>query len=79
MAPIVALLGHNGTVGSDLLPYLINSHTKGSLKLVILYRPSSDLSKISSDEGVEKRVMKLKDGEKEKIRATVKDLELSCK
>lgn len=76
MAPIVALLGHNGTVGSNLLPYLINAHAKGSLKLVILYRPSSDLSKIPSDEGIEKRVIELKDGEKEKIRATVKDLEV---
>ncbi|KIR77072.1 hypothetical protein I305_06046 [Cryptococcus gattii E566] len=75
MAPIVALLGHNGTVGSNLLPYLINAHTKGSLKLVILYRPSSDLSKIPSDEGIEKRVIELKDGETENIRVTVKDLE----
>lgn len=76
MAPIVALLGHNGTVGSNLLPYLINAHTKGSLKLVILYRPSSDLSKIPSDEGIEKRVIELKDGETEKTRVTVKDLEV---
>ncbi|XAO24060.1 hypothetical protein I312_102850 [Cryptococcus bacillisporus CA1280] len=44
MAPIVALLGHNGT--------------------------------IPSDEGIEMRVIELKDGKKEKIRATVEDLEV---
>ncbi|OWZ74143.1 hypothetical protein AYX14_00364 [Cryptococcus neoformans] len=76
MAPVVALIGHNGTVGNNLLPYLVEAHKKGSIKLVILHRSSSDLSKVPSDAGIEKRIVELEDGKIDSIKAAVKDLEV---
>ena len=76
MSPVVALIGHNGTVGNNLLPYLVEAHKKGSIKLVILHRPSTELSKIPSDVGIEKRIVELEDGKIDSIKAAVKDLEV---
>lgn len=76
MSPIVALIGHNGTVGENILPYLVEAHKKGSIKLVILHRPNSDLSKIPSDAGIEKRIIELEEGKINTIKAVVKDLEV---
>lgn len=76
MSPIVALIGHNGTVGENILPYLVDAHKKGSIKLVILHRPNSDLSKIPSDTGIEKRIIELEEGKVDAIKAVVKDLEV---
>ncbi|XAO22688.1 hypothetical protein I312_101461 [Cryptococcus bacillisporus CA1280] len=76
MSPIVALIGHNGTVGENILPYLVDAHKKGSIKLVILHRPNSDLSKIPSDAGIEKRIIELEEGKVDAIKAVVKDLEV---
>lgn len=76
MSPIVALIGHNGTVGENILPYLVDAHKKGAIKLVILHRPNSDASKIPSDAGIEKRIIELEEGKIDAIKAVVKDLEV---
>lgn len=55
MAPTVALLGASGQLGSNILAGLVTQHDKGSLKLVVLHRASSDTSRIPAS--VEKRVL----------------------
>ncbi|WVQ74178.1 hypothetical protein IAR50_003772 [Cryptococcus sp. DSM 104548] len=75
MSPItVGLLGHTGTVGSALFTPLYEAHKKGDLKLVILHRPSSDISKVPSD--VDKRVVELEESKVDAIKDATKDLEV---
>ncbi|WVQ79531.1 hypothetical protein IAT38_001630 [Cryptococcus sp. DSM 104549] len=73
MSPItVGLIGSNGIVGSNFLPYLATAHKEGKIKLTVLHREGSDLSKVP--EGVEKRVLDLDGGKADK--SVVGDLEV---
>ncbi|WWC90092.1 uncharacterized protein L201_005025 [Kwoniella dendrophila CBS 6074] len=70
----VGLLGFTGTVGAATLGPLIKAHEESKLNLVILYRESSDLSKLPSDIDLQKRVVYLDEQGTEKTREAVKDL-----
>ncbi|WWD15959.1 hypothetical protein CI109_100383 [Kwoniella shandongensis] len=74
MSPTVGLYGFTGTVGSAILPALVKVHQEGKIKLVILHRESTDLSKLPKDAKLETRVVDLSDAGKEKNKAAVKDL-----
>ncbi|WVQ98679.1 hypothetical protein IAU59_005810 [Kwoniella sp. CBS 9459] len=74
MAPVVALLGYSGTVGSSLLPELLEQNKQGNIKLVVLYREGSDVSKIPSD--VEKREVQLDEAGLEKNKKAVEGVEV---
>jgi hypothetical protein len=54
MANTVALLAPTGLLGSQLLPVLAAKHKQGVIRLIVLHRATSDVSKVPSD--VEKRV-----------------------
>lgn len=68
----VGVLGHTGRVGSQLVKNLIEYHQQGKVKLVVLHRPSSDISALP--EGVETRVIELAKDEPEKHLEAVKGL-----
>lgn len=73
MSPtIVGILGHTGRVGSQITKNLINYQAQGLIKLVILHRPSSNISGLPS--GVETRVVELEKEEPEKHFDAIKDL-----
>ncbi|OCF36541.1 hypothetical protein I317_00718 [Kwoniella heveanensis CBS 569] len=74
MAPIVALLGFTGTVGSHLLPELIEQNKQGNIRLIVLYREGSDLNKIPSD--VEKREVQLDEAGLEKNKKAIEGVEV---
>ncbi|WRT67071.1 uncharacterized protein IL334_004037 [Kwoniella shivajii] len=75
MAPIVVgFVGSAGTVGKSTLPYLLEQDKAGKIKLVILHREGSDLSKIPQE--VEKRVVQLDENGSEQNKAAVEGLEV---
>ncbi|WVW83156.1 hypothetical protein I302_105174 [Kwoniella bestiolae CBS 10118] len=77
MSPVlVGLLGFTGTVGSALLPPLIEAHKSNKIDLVILHRESSNTSQIPSDLGITFRAVQLDDKGEKKNREAVKDLEV---
>ncbi|WVW83169.1 hypothetical protein I302_105187 [Kwoniella bestiolae CBS 10118] len=55
----LGLIGHNGHIGSALLPFLLDANEKGKIHLVILHRPSSDLGVIPTK--IERRIIRLDD------------------
>ncbi|WVQ74179.1 hypothetical protein IAR50_003773 [Cryptococcus sp. DSM 104548] len=75
MSPVtVGLLAHTGTVGAALFTPLYEAHKRGDVKLVILHRPSSDVSKVPA--GVDKRIVELEESKVDAIRGATKDLEV---
>ncbi|WVF72249.1 hypothetical protein IAT40_007061 [Kwoniella sp. CBS 6097] len=74
MAPIVAHLGYTGTVGSHLLAELIEQNKQGNIKLIVLYREGSDLSKIPSN--VERREVQLDEAGLEKNKKAIEGVEV---
>jgi len=69
----VGILGHNGLVGAALIPSLVKAHQANQLKLVVLHRATSDVSKIPS--GIEKRVIDLAAGV-DAIKSVVKGINI---
>lgn len=55
MTNTIAIRGHDGNVGKHVLPHLIKAHQEGHIRLVVLHRPTSDVSKIPS--GIELRAI----------------------
>ena len=53
----IGIMGHNGRIGAALSALLVKAHQAARIKLVVLHRSSSDISKIPS--GIEKRVIDL--------------------
>ena len=68
----VGVLGHTGRVGSHLVKHLIEYHRQGKVKLVILHRPSSNISNLPK--GVETRMVDLTKDEPDKHLEAVKGL-----
>jgi hypothetical protein len=70
----VGLINHNGQLGSAVMSALAPHAQKGDIKLVVLHRPSSDLSKVPH--GVETRVLDLEKGDKAELKEAVKGLNI---
>lgn len=70
----VGLLGINGNLGSVLFKHLLSAHQAKRLTLVVLHRPSSDLSSVP--QGVETRALDLDKGDKEALQKAVKGLQV---
>lgn len=68
----IGVLGHTGRIGSQVVKHLIKYHQQGKIRLVILHRPSSNISNLPED--VETRVIKLDKDEPEKHFEAVKGL-----
>ncbi|KAK8869766.1 hypothetical protein IAR55_000334 [Kwoniella newhampshirensis] len=74
MSPTVGFFGTTGTVGSALLPELVKANKDGKIKLVILHRESTDLSKLPKE--LETRVLDLSEAGLEKNKAALKDFDV---
>ncbi|WWD18235.1 hypothetical protein CI109_102685 [Kwoniella shandongensis] len=79
MSPIkVGLVGFNGSIGSAILAALVAVHKEKKIKLVLLHRESTELSKIAKyvDADMEKRVLALSEEGREKDEVALKDLQV---
>lgn len=70
----VGILGINGNLGSHLFRHLVAAHDAGKLEVVVLHRPSSDLSAVPH--GIEKRVLDLEKANKAEVQSAVKGLNI---
>ncbi|WVR05126.1 hypothetical protein IAU60_002138 [Kwoniella sp. DSM 27419] len=70
----VALIGHNGLLGSRLLRSLVHAEAEGSIKLTVLHRETSSTTDIP--EGIEKRVVRLDESGLEANRAALEGVEV---
>ena len=61
MPTTIAIVGHNGNVGKQVVPHLVKAHQAGHIRLIVLHRPSSGLNNVPAD--VERRVMNGTDAE----------------
>jgi nucleoside-diphosphate-sugar epimerase len=68
----VGIIGHTGRVGSQVLKNLITYHEQGQIEVIVLHRPSSDISKVPS--GIETRVIDLTQDEPEKHLAAIQGI-----
>lgn len=72
----VGLLGHTGRIGAYALKHLLKAHQEGTIKLIVLHRPSSDVSANRVPQDVERRVLDLKKGSEGEIKEAVKGLQV---
>ena len=49
MPTTIAIVGHNGNVGKQVVPHLVKAHQAGHIKLIVLHRPSSGLNNVPAD------------------------------
>lgn len=70
----VGLLGHTGRIGSHALKHLVLAHQSGNITLIVLHRPASNIASVP--EGIETRVLDLKNGDEEQIKKSVKGLQV---
>ncbi|WVW83155.1 hypothetical protein I302_105173 [Kwoniella bestiolae CBS 10118] len=71
---VIGFLGFTGLVGSSILPHLLEFNEQGKIKLIILHREGSDLSKIP--EGIDKRLIDLSENGKDLNKKAVEGLEV---
>jgi hypothetical protein len=72
----VGLLGHTGRIGAQAFKHLLEAHKAGTITLIVLHRPSSDVSTDRVPPDVEKRVLDLKRGSEAQIKEAVKGLQV---
>ncbi|WWC90937.1 uncharacterized protein L201_005875 [Kwoniella dendrophila CBS 6074] len=72
MVHTVGFYGHSGRTGVVVTPRLLKARDEGKINLVVLHRPSSDISKLPQD--LEKRVLDLEKGSEDEIKAAVKGI-----
>jgi len=72
----IGLLSHNGYVGKPIFKYLLPAAQEGKIHLVVLHRPSSDISSVPAGEHVETREVDLETGDLAKNTAAVKGLNI---
>jgi nucleoside-diphosphate-sugar epimerase len=70
----VGIIGINGNLGSHLFRHIVAAHTAGKLDVVVLHRPSSDVSSVPS--GIEKRALDLEKADKAEVQRAVKGLNI---
>lgn len=70
----VGVIGHSGNLGKAALVPLLGLHNSQKIKLVILHRPSSDLSTLPV--GIEKRVLDLESQDSTNIKYAVKGIHI---
>lgn len=70
----VGVLGHTGRIGSQVVKHLVEYHKQGKIRLVILHRPSSNISNLPED--VETRVLNLDKDEPDKHFEAIKGLQV---
>jgi len=74
MVNTVALLAPTGLLGANLLTSLVEKHNEGKIKLVVLHRATSDVSKVP--EGIEKRVFDINTATAEDVQAVLKNIDI---
>ncbi|WWC90088.1 uncharacterized protein L201_005021 [Kwoniella dendrophila CBS 6074] len=72
----VGFLGFTGKVGSSVLPNLIELNKQNKIKLILLHRQGSDLSKIAETENIEKRIIKLDENGLEINKKAIENLDI---
>ena len=70
----VGIYGAAGYMGAPFSRGLLAAHRGGLLRFVILHRPESNLSRYPPD--IEKRVLDLENGDREKAAEQMKDLQV---
>ena len=76
MPHTVGLLAPNGNVGAAALPYLVEAHKAGQIKLVVLHRPTGPPKNLPKDlVGIEVRPVDL-EGDKKDIEQAVQGLNI---
>jgi aspartate-semialdehyde dehydrogenase len=68
----VGIIGHTGRVGSQVLKNMASYHEQGLLRVIVLHRPSSDVSKVHSD--LETRILDLAQDEPDKHLAAIQGI-----
>jgi len=77
MVNTVAVYSPTGLVGKALVPLLTNLHKEGKLNLVLIHRPSSDLSVLALPAEIETRAIDFEgETDEDKLLAAVKGIDL---
>lgn len=70
----VGILGHTGRVGSQIVKHMIGYHREGKVNLVILHRPSSNISQVPAE--IETRVIDLSKDEPDQHLEAIRGLDV---